>query len=727
MSEKRIREVTSFCRVCSGGCGTRLQIDENDRIVHIRGDKQQPMTKGYVCFKGLQAEEAHHGPARLLRPLKRLPDGSFAEIPLEQALDEIAEKIRAYYENGNRDAIALFTGNGVGPCPSAHGMHFSFMSSLGSRAHYTTVTIDQSAKIVSFERLGGWMAGVPSIEQSDVALLFGANPKISHICVGLVTAEPARRIKTATQRGLDLIVVDPRCNETAHFASLVLQPLPGQDPAVVGGIIRVVMDEGWVDRDFVQRWTTPEGMVALREAVDPLTEAYVERRAGLQQGQIRAAATLFARDNKRGAAFTATGPSMAPHSNLSQHLVDCLNVICGRFRRAGDRVPVDMYNPEHPVFAEAISPPRSWRNLMPGRIRGVGALGGERLTATLPEEILTPGNGQVRCLITGGANPVNSVPDTRRMIEALKNLELYVAIDPYMTPSAKYAHYILPPKMQYERPDLPLTVPGFSLFSDNWMQYTPALIRPPAGSEVCDDWYPFWAIARRLGFPISYMGKELLSVEEAPTTEDLLAIRLRDAPVSLEELKAYPSGHIWSLASGIVQPARPDADGRFDLMPCDVAGELLRFLALPVRAGDIHSNGNRFTHLLTSRRMPDVFCSNGNQLQSTLRRTPFNPAFLHSDEMHTLGIEEGETIRLTSDHGSIYAVARADDDLRSGVVSLAWGWGGDSVEPGGEWDGSTNVNFLIACDRDVEDINAMPRMSAIPVNVEKVRSAASDA
>ena len=718
MSKKGAREVTSFCRVCSAGCGTRLKIDHNDRIVDIRGDNDQPMTRGYVCFKGLQAEEAHHGPARLLHPLKRQPDGSFKEIPLEQALDEIAEKMRPYYERGDKDALALFTGNGVGPCPSAHGMHFSFMASLGSSAHYTTITIDQSAKIVSFERLGGWMAGVPSIEQSDVALLFGANPKVSHICVGLVTAEPTPRIKAATQRGLNMIVVDPRRNETARFASLVLQPLPGQDPAIVGAIIRIILDEGWYDREFTDRFAAADGLAALRTTVEPLTEEYVEKRAGLEPGQLRKAAEMFARDNKRGAAFTATGPSMSPHSNLSQHLVDCLNVICGRFRRAGDQVAVDMYNPEQPIYAEAISPPRSWQSIAPGRIRGVGLLGGERLTATLPEEILTPGKGQIRCLISGGANPVNSVPDTRRMIEALKDLDLYVAIDPYMTPSAKYAHYILPPKMQYERPDLPLTLPGFSLFSDNWMQYTPALVAPPADSEVCDDWYPFWAIAKRLGFPINYVNKAELPTDAAPTTDELLEIRMRGAPVSLEEIKRYASGHIWELESALVQPARAEAEGRFDLMPDDVVLEMQQFLELPVRAGEIISRGKPFTHLMSSRRMPDVFCSNGNQLDSTLKRTPFNPAYMHPDELKAIGISDGATIRVTSDHGSIYAIAREDGDVRPGVVSMAWG--GDSAEPDADWDGAANVNFLIACDRDVEEINAMPRMSAIPVNLEIV-------
>ena len=725
MSQDGIREARSFCRICTGGCGVRLKIDGNDRIVHIQGDRDQPMSKGYVCFKGLQADEAHHGPARLLKPLKRQADGSFREIGLEQALDEIAEKLRPYYESDDRNAIALYNGNGSSPCSSAHGMFFSFMPSLGSQAHYTTVTIDQAAKIVSFERMGGWAAGAQGPDQSDVALLFGANPLVSHACVGFMFADPVRRMKQARQRGLKLIVVDPRQTETGQHADLMLQPIPGQDSAIAGGLIRIIMDEGWGDTDFTDRFAAPEGMAALRKAVDPFTEDYVERRAGLKPGQLRAVAEMFARDNKRGAAYSATGPSMAPHSNLAQHMIDCLNVVCGRFRRAGDKVTVDMLKPAYPVFEEAISPPRSWTGHEPGRIRGVARLGNERLTGTLAEEILTPGKGQVRCLLIAGANPMNSMPDTKRMMEALRALDLLVAIEPYMTATAKFADYIIPPKMQYERADLPISLDGFTLFTDNWAQYTPPVIEPPAGSEVCDDWYPFWAIARRLGFAIDYMGKGELPMDEPPTTDDLLELRLKGARISLNELKQYPVGNIWDVEDCVVLPGNPEATGRFDLMPEDVAAEIQDFLRLTVADGDIRSNGQRFSHLITTRRMREVFCSNGTALESTRKRRPYNPAFLNPDDLRALGAENGDAIRITSDHGSIYAVVEADENVRPGVVSLTHGWGCEPVEPGDAWDGSANVNLLIACDRDVEELNAMPRMSAIPVNLERVNVAVS--
>jgi len=717
------REVKSFCRICTGGCGMVLKVDDEGHIVDIRADEDHPMTKGYACFKGLQAEEAHHGPARLLHPLKHQPDGSFERIGLEQALDEIAEKLRPWYESGDRDAIGLFNGNGASLCSSAHGMHFSFLPSLGSRRHYTTVTIDQPAKTVSFERLGGWPAGLQGIRGSDVALVFGANPLVSHALVGFLFADPARRLKEARRKGLKLIVVDPRKSDTGKLADIHLQPIPGQDAAIAGALIRIILDEGWHDADFVWRFATPEGVDALREAVDPLTEEYVETRAGLEAGQLRAVAEMFARDSKRGAAYTATGPSMSPFGSLAQHLIDCLNVICGRYRRAGDDITVDILTPPNPVHEEAISPPRSWEQMPPGRIRGVGALAGESLTATLADEALTPGEGQLRCLLLAGANPMNSMPDTLNLREALKALDLLVVIDPYMTATAQYAHYILPPKMQYERADLPLSLPGFTLLTDNWCQYAPPVIDPPEGSEVCDEWYPFWGIAKRLGFAIDYLGKGPLPMDRAPSTEELLAIRMSDARLSFEEVKAYGNGNVWDFEDAVVQPGRAGMSGRFDLMPEDVAGELRNFMRMTISAGDIRSQGETFSHLLTCRRLRNVFCSNGTELAHTRKLLPYNPAYLHPDDMGALGLERGDAIRITSDAGSIQAVAHPDADVRPGVVSLSHGWGGEPVEPGEEWDGAANVNLLIAADRDYDRITALPRMSAIPVNLERINAA----
>jgi anaerobic selenocysteine-containing dehydrogenase len=521
---------------------------------------------------------------------------------------------------------------------------------------------------------------------------------------------------------LKLIVIDPRNTETARNADLVLQPYPGQDAAIAGGLIRLILEEGWEDRAFCDAHVGAERMAELRRAVEPLTEDHVEHRAGLRPGDLRRVAEMFARDGKVRGIYGATGPAMQPFSNLAQHLVDCLNMICGGFLREGEQVHrINAMGPVKPVHAEVIPAMRGWEPGGPSRIRGVRSLYGERPTGTLTDEILTPGDEQIRALILGGGNPLTSFPDQRRAVEAMQALDLLVSIDPWRGPGSSFAHYILPPTMQYERADLPLNLPGYACWPGSWVQYAAPAIRPPEGSDVVEDWYVYWGIAKRLGKTIVFDGKEALDMEATPTCDDLLSVQLKGAPITLDELKEYPHGLHVDVDAGLVQPARPDATAQFDPMPEDVKEELAGFLASACEPGRHVRDGKTFTHLMSTRRMRDLFNSNGRHVRTVRKRTPYNPAYLHPDDLAALGIVAGDRIEILSAHGRIAAIAGEDRDVKPGVVSIAHGWG---ALPGSNEDPSVTgsaVNALIDTDRHFEPINAMPHMSAVPVNITPMR------
>lgn len=715
------REVTSFCRICTAFCGVRLTIDDDGCIVAARGDKAQPMGKGYVCFKGVQAEESHHGPARLLKPLKRMSDGSFAPIAMETALREIAERTADILRRRGGSSVGIFAGSGSIHNAVVQPVHRAFLAAIGSEQFFSPFSIDQPAKYVSSGRLGGWMAGLQDLDHSDVVMLFGTNPLLSHMTLGLMGPDPMRRLKRVKARGLKIICIDPRRSETARHADLFLQPRPGFDAAIAAALCRIILAEGWEDREFCAAHVGGDRISALRAAVEPFTAEVIERHAGLEPEQLREAAALFARDNRRGAAFAGTGSSMAPFANLAQHLVDCLNVICGRFRRAGDVVPVNPLEPPQPIYAEVVPPHRSWESAPPGRVRGAGLLAGEKLSATLAEEITTPGESQIRCLFVDGGNAANCIPDQARIVDALRSLELLVVIDPCMTVTAQLAHYVLPPPMMYERPDLPLSFPGVALYPDSWVQYTPAHLEPPAGAELIEEWRFYWEIASRLGRTIVYDGKVALDGTTPPTSDELLAIRMSDAAISLDELKRHPSGVVCHFPFARVVPGRPEATARFDVMPPDVATECSQLLAGLAAAGASPANDSPPTLLLASRRLRETFNSIGTALDSTLRRRPFNPAYLAPEDLTALGLRAGDQVRISSRYGSVAAVVCADPDLRRGVVSLPHGWGG---HPGASEAPGSPVNFLINCQEVFEPITAMPRMSAIPVTVRHVREPA---
>jgi anaerobic selenocysteine-containing dehydrogenase len=706
-----MRDAKSFCRTCIAQCGVVLTVDDEERIAAIRADREHPVSAGYACFKGLQAHGSHYGPARLLHSQKRMPDGYFETIPVEQAFDEIARKLTALRARDGAEAIGLFRGTGGFHNSTAFGIHGAFLEALGSPSLFTTLSIDQSAKAITACRMGRWHAGRDHIDQSDVALLFGSNPLVSHSAGGFLVSDPVKRLKQAAARGLKLIVVDPRRSEIARFAAIHLQPYPGEDVSIAAGFLRIILGEGWHDAAFCARHVA--GLEALRRSVASFTPDRVAARAGISASSLHDAAELFARQSRRGGVITGTGPNMAPRSNLAEHLIQCIEVVCGRFKRAGDPMSnADPLSPQQDWFAEVVPPFAPWDAVPPSRIRGVGNLFGEKLTGTLAEEITTPGPGQIRALIVNGANIANSVPGKPDMVAALRALELLVVIDPHLTPTAELADYVIAPKLQFERADLPITL-GMALHADAWAQFTPAIVSPPAGAEVVDDWYVFWSLARRMGLALRYAGTPI-DMEHPPTTEDLLALGMKGTALSLDALIARP-GHVALGPAGtsVVKPARAGADARFRLDPEGVLDELEQVAdEPPPRRAD-----TAYPFRLIARRMRDVNGSIGMQTPEIRRRNPYNPLHLNPNDIRRYGLTAGATVEIVSPDGRITAIAHADDTLREGVVSMSHNWGGLSNDPAAYPTQGASTNILIRPTRHFEALNAMPWMSAIPVNI----------
>ncbi|MGE0383298.1 MAG: molybdopterin-dependent oxidoreductase [Gammaproteobacteria bacterium] len=701
----------SYCRICSGLCGMQVTI-ENDRIAAVRGDRAHPLSRGFACIKGLQAAEAHHGPRRLLHPLRRRADGSFERVALPTALDEIAARLDAILRRDGPGALAAYRGTINVYSAASSQMLADWLRSLGSDAYYTTMSIDQSAKWVTFERLGGWMAPRHSIDGADVMLLAGNNPLVSVSGPGLAH-DPVRTLAAARARGMKLIVIDPRRTETARHADLFLQPVPGQDAVLAAGLLNLILAEGWHDRPFCARFV--DGLEALQAAVSAFTPALVEARSGVPAAQLQAAARMFAHGDGsrrlRGPAHAGTGVTMGPHCNLADHLYECLNVICGRYLRAGEPVanPGLMTPPGMPVREGVWPPARSWERGWKSRIGGYGMLFGERMTAELADEILTPGPGRIRALFVDGGNPVPTIPDRERVAAAFADLELLVTIDPFMTETARLSHYVLPPTAFYEHADLLCAkLYETAIFARPVAQYTPALMPPPAGSDVADDCAMLWGIAQRLGRTVRFDGVDL-DMRRPPSMDDLHAILMRNGRVSFQAVRAR-RGEIVDLPPVFVEAAA-DGGGRFAVAPEDVRAELAQIAAAPPA---VHVG---FTHLLVSRRMREVSNTMYRDFAAIRRRVPVNPARMHPADLSALGLRDGDRITLVSAHGRTGAVVAGDDTLRPGVVSLSHGWGGLPGDAGAAGEGA--VTALVSSTRELAPINAMPRQSAIPIRVER--------
>ena len=705
------RETLSFCRICMGHCGMVVSVDENNRLAGIRADREDLQTLGYACFKGLQSVEAHNSPQRLLHPLKRMPDGSFQKIGLEQALDEIAAKLGRIVARDGGEAVGGYKGGGAFFTASAVLMMNSLLNALGSPKAFSSVTIDQSAKFVAAGRIGLWPPGKVPMHRGDVFLLVGSNPLVS-VNPPFDMRNPMKRMKEAKARGMKLILIDPRRTETAKFADLFLQPLPGEDASLIAGILHIIFAEGWEDKEFCAAHIAD--VERLRRAVAPFTSDYVSARADVPKDKLLAAAQMFARDHHRGVAGSSTGPDMGPHSNLAEHLIEALNYVCGRVVRAGERID----NPgvlaaRHPRKAQAVPAGRWWEQGYKSRVGDFGVLDGELGTGIMADEILLPGKGQVKALIVHGGNPASSVPNQRRVVDALRSLELLVSIEPFMTVTAQISHYVLPPKMQYEREDLPFWLYERMCYpQDAFTRYTPAVAPPPPGSEVSDDWYLFWGLAKRLGLTLDYLGQPM-DMTTPPTTESLLAHVARHAPVPFAELQGAPRGALYEGQAEYALPADPDWQGRLTVAPDDVVAELAEL------AGEFPGAGaSDFTHRLAVRRQRDVFNSVFRTLPQIKKRLPYNLAYINPEDLKGRGIAEGDRVEIISETGTIIAVAEADETVRSGVVSISHGFGGLPDDSDYAKDGAS-TNLLLASAADRQTINAMPQMTAIPVAIRR--------
>jgi anaerobic selenocysteine-containing dehydrogenase len=703
----------SFCRFCHAMCGIEVEVD-GGRAVRVRGDRENAMSQGYTCIKGRSLPDQHAHPDRLLEPQVQGPDG-FAPIELDDAVEEIGAKLAQVIADHGPRAVATYAGTAAYQNALTQPAVRAFMGGIDSPSRYSSLTIDQPNKILAPQIHGSFMSGGHSFDSSNVWMIFGCNPLISMYggVTGFPSFNPTARVREAVAAGLDLIVVDPRRTELAKQATLHLPVRPGEDVTLLAGMLRVILDEELHDADFCDRWV--EGIEPLTDLLQGFTRERVERRTGLDWALVQEAARRFAR-GPRGLASSGTGTSMGPDPNLSEHLIHVLNSVCGRYNRAGDTVAnPGTLAPPRPWVEQAVPPMEGYRMGPQSRIRGLGQVAGELPSGALADEILTPGEGQVRALIVIGGNPLLSFPDHEKTRRAFESLELLVVCDPYPSATARLAHYLIPPSLCLERPDISALIDSW--FPRPFAMHTPAIVDPPSG--VVPEWALLWRLAQRLGTAFLMPGGAI-DMERMPTGEELLDNITAHARVPLGEIRGHPSGRFCDPAEPVrVQAASPEAKARVSVLPDLMADALASSRDAPEVEGAGYEPGERYSHRLISRRLREVFNCMGQELPEVQRKRTHNPAFMNPADLQAIGIASGELVEIESESGQLVGVAEAAEDVPSGVVSMAHGWGDVPGKPG-ETDvrevGSC-TNRLVENTRVFDPIAGMARQSAIPVNV----------
>jgi len=709
----------TFCRFCHVFCGLEVDVEKN-RVVDVRGDHDNPVSEGYTCPKGRAEHERINHPDRLRVSQKKV-DGQFVDIDSSRAIEEIGDKLRAIIDEHGPESVAVYVGCG-GHRTSAGGPWYiaKWLEAFGSPRLYTSLTIDSPSLIIAYDRLfgGPLPLGVFDIEHADCALFVATNPVVSHHWT-MPQSNPFTRLKKALNRGMKLVVIDPRKCDVAERAHVHLQVKPGEDASLLACLIREIIENKWYDAEYVNHYVS--GFDELYEAVKPFTLQYTEHRTTCAAADIVEAARIFA-TAKSGAAASGTGLHMARHQNLTTQLVQTLNALCGRFDRRGGMARIaGTLGPKLP--SEGNSPlPVSMRTEQRSRVRDIQGITGlfgyqEMPTNTLADEILTPGKGQVKALIVNGGNPALVFSDTDHTLKALEELDLLVVNDLFMSATARHADYVMAVTHPFERVDIPMLSDNYYPFSFN--QYSEKMVEPQ--DDVIEEWEFFWRAAQRMGSGFSLPG---IDADDAPTADEVIRALTPSARISLQELKDAPaSGRVYDAGIPEVGGVIPDmighADRRLAAGHPEVIAELAEVYAEPVLIGGAYREGQNFDFRLITYRMPEVYCTTGNNLPSLRRKRQYNPALMSREDMARLSLSDEDLVTIESGHGKIEAVVECSDKVARGTIGLAHGWG-DPADPRPTREKGSNVQQLIPRDVDFDKVTGLAQQSAFAVNVYPV-------
>ncbi len=704
----------SFCRFCHVFCGVEVDL-EDGRIVKVRGDRDNAVSQGYTCIKGRAEPERIYHPDRLMSSTKRV-DGELVDIDAETAMDEVAVKLKAIVDQHGPESVAVYLGDACHRM-SATGPWFmrKWLDGLGSPRMYTSYTIDSpSLTIAGYRFFGSPMPfSVFDVAHAEVAMFVATNPVISHM-MSIPQSNPSKRMKDARKRGMKVIVVDPRRCEAARDADIHLQVKPGEDATLLAAMIKVILDRGLYDREYVDAYVS--GVDELHHAVQPFDLDYASKRCEVPAELIERAAVMFA-EAKSGGAQSGTGLHMARHQNLTTQLVMTLNGLCGRYdRRGGLTRHAGVLNRPLPENCGPVPLP-----LHPGpqaRVRGIKAISNwlgmlEMPTNTLTDEILTPGEGQIKALIVNGGNPALVLTDEEATIRALKEVDLLVVTDLFESATARHADYVFATKHPFERADVPRLMDA--TFPFPFSQYTEALVDAPEG--LVEEWEIFWGLAHRMGFQIPLRG---IDMERKPTTDEMLDALHRGSRIPLDEVRKYPGGHVWgdrdTEVGGLVPNMIGHADKRMAAGHPEVIAELAQVLDEPVRAGGEYREGEKFDFRMITYRMNDVYCTQGQNLPSLTKKRSYNPVLMNPESMKAIGVDTGDLVVVESGHGKIEAVVEASNDVGPSTIGLAHGWG-DPCDERGVREKGANVQVLIVDHEGFDPVTGLAQQSAVPVNV----------
>ena len=479
------------CPFCEATCGLEIEI-EGSEVVSVRGDEDDVFSRGFICPKAYGVKQLHEDEDRLTTPLIRR-DGELVAASWDEAFEEIDRRLAPLIEEHGKNAVGVYIGN-----PNAHNLSAlihgpAWLRVLGSQNLYSASTVDQMPKQVSAGLMFGAMLSIPipDVDNCDHLILLGANPLVSN--GSLLTAPDMRgRLRGIRERGGKVVVVDPRRTRTAEEADEHHFIQPGSDALLLAAMACTIVEEGLDSPGSLSEHLN--GLEEIRMLVRDFTPEAVAGACGIDADEIRRMARELAAA-ERGCVYARIGTCTQEFGTHASWLVDVLNVLTGNLDREGGamftRAAAGQKNSSWGGAGRGVSLGR-WTS----RVRGLPEVFGELPVSVLAEEIETPGEGQVRALITVAGNPLLSTPNSDRLEAAVEGLDFMLSIDIYVNETTRHADVVLPAPEPLEKAHYDLAF--YQLSTRNIANYSPAIFEGHGPAE--------WEVYMRLAGVIAGQG-----------------------------------------------------------------------------------------------------------------------------------------------------------------------------------------------------------------------------
>ncbi|MDP1828986.1 MAG: molybdopterin-dependent oxidoreductase [Archangium sp.] len=669
----------TFCRICESLCGLRVTVEDN-QVVEVHPDQQHVATSGFSCPKGLKQAQLYDSPDRLEYPMKRTGT-KWERVSWEQALTEIGQKVKQLRGDHGPDSLAMYVGTAAGFGVLHPVFAQGFMTAIGSKSMYASATQDCSNKFAVAREVYGFpfTQPFPDLDHTRCLIIVGANPVISKWSF-LQVPNPGRTLQHLRERGGKLIVVDPRKTETAKLADQHLFIRPNTDPFFYLSFLNELERQGGVHRERAA--SMAEGIDEVLALARAWPATRTESVTQIPAATLADLVTTF-RTSDGAALYSSTGVNMGTNGSLGFWLQECINLLSGNLDRRGGTL-VGRGVIDFPAFGKRTGV------LMRDDVSRVGHFSSVNDAfpgGVLADEILTPGDKQVRALFVTGGNPLITMANSGRLKKAFEQLELLVTLDLFRNETGSVANYVLPCTSPLERPDLPFIFPlMLGLQKKPYLQATRAVVEPRG--EVRDEATIYLQLCKAAGLGLfgSTVAQKVLEGLLAVHTrlqpkgkqpslpqEALLSflLRLTGQPGFEHLLEHSPHGWLREAhqADDFVQDRVLTLSRKVQLAPAKFLEQ-----AKKLDADFEQERADARSLKLIGRRAVQTHNSWTHNIPAFVHEQT-NYLYMHPDDARRAGLSDGALADVTSDTATVRVPIRILADLMPGTVALPHGWG----------------------------------------------------